>query len=119
MSNASLVNGHIDRPKMTDEEVIKALECCLAKENCEEISCENCPYDLNRVYECKETMLQNAIDLINRLKSQNKEFDEKIVMQMGLIEFQKEEIKKLENIERIATKTIETQSAEIERLRNE
>jgi len=54
---------------MTDKQVIKALECCVAKENCEEVSCEICPYC--RVYDCKEVMLKNAIDLINRQKAEN------------------------------------------------
>lgn len=53
---------------MTDEHIIKALECCIAKENCEGISCEICPYD--KVYDCKEEMLQNVLDLINRKKAE-------------------------------------------------
>ena len=55
--------------EFTDEQIIKALECCIAQENCEEISCENCPCD--RVYNCKETMLQNALEVFNRQASEN------------------------------------------------
>ena len=53
---------------MTDEQIIKALECCIAQENCEKVSCEICPYD--RVYDCKEVMLQNTLDLIYRQKAE-------------------------------------------------
>ena len=54
--------------KFTDEQIIKALECCIAQENFEEISCEICPYE--RVCDCKEIVLQNALDLINRQKAE-------------------------------------------------
>ena len=53
---------------MTDNEIIRALRCCLAKENCEVISCEKCP--LERICECKETMFIETIDLINRQKAE-------------------------------------------------
>ena len=78
---------------MTDNEIIKALECCAN----EDTDCEDCP-----VYKyCDDNafgMVQNTFDLINR---------------------QKAEIEKLERIEAIGTKTIETQNAEIERLQEE
>ena len=70
MSNVSLVNGHIDRPKMTDEEIIKALECCAD----EDMGCEVCPYWAKGC-----TVEKDTIDLINRqqaeierLKEENK-----------------------------------------------
>lgn len=53
---------------LTDEQIIKALRCCLAKENCEVISCEKCP--LERIYECKETMFIETIYLINRQQAE-------------------------------------------------
>ena len=53
---------------MTDEQIIKALECCIAHENCEEVSCEFCPYE--RDLNCTEAMMQNAIDLMNRQKAE-------------------------------------------------
>ena len=77
---------------MTDNEIIKALECCSKQNACN----EECPLcDLEHLAVCMPTLLGNALDLINR---------------------QKEQIKKLENIDRFATKTIEKQSAEIKRL---
>lgn len=56
--------------------IIKALECCIAHENCEEVSCEFCPYE--RVLNCTGVMMQNAIDLINRQKARAKELEERI-----------------------------------------
>lgn len=53
---------------MTDNEIIKALECCLAKENCEAISCEKCP--LEKQYECRDIMFHQTLDLINRQKTE-------------------------------------------------
>lgn len=61
---------------MTDEQIIKALECCIAHENCEEVSCEFCPYE--RDLNCTGVMMQNAIDLINRQKARTKELEERI-----------------------------------------
>lgn len=51
---------------MKDNDIIKALKCCILKENCAEKSCELCPYEIN--YECRETMFQDAINLIKHQK---------------------------------------------------
>lgn len=61
---------------MFDEQIIKALECCIARENCEEVFCEFCPYE--RVFNCAGVMMQNAIDFINRQKARTKELEERI-----------------------------------------
>ena len=68
MSNVSLVDGHIDEPKMTDEEIIKALECCSKKE------CYKCP-NYSEGIECGEALLILALDLINRQKARIKELE--------------------------------------------
>ena len=60
---------------MTDNEIIKAVECCLAKENCEVISCEKCP--LEKQYECMDIMFHQTLDLINRQKERIKELEER------------------------------------------
>lgn len=83
---------------MTDADIKKALECCGKGFG----SCDGCPYDDDNV-DCvtlkgETLMMKDTLDLINRLQ---------------------EQIKKLENIERFATKTIEKQDAEIERLKAE
>ena len=50
---------------MTDEEIIKALECCFITE-----SCENCPMDkkrfIKRFIKCIDKIGKNALNLINR-----------------------------------------------------
>lgn len=103
--SVSLIDGHIE--EMTDAEIIKALECCIhsaSREDCEDLQCPACEKQgcyFNNISaedypECLiEGMSVALIDLINR---------------------QQAEIKQLETIERVATKTIEKQSAEIEKL---
>lgn len=51
---------------MTDNEIIKALECCSSRKNCE----ENCPYfELKEnFFECVLVSTSDAIDLIRRQK---------------------------------------------------
>ena len=52
--------------KLTDNEIIKALECCvLAKHICP----HDCPMLKNK--ECLESLRKNALDLINRLQAEN------------------------------------------------
>ena len=68
--------------KFTDEEVIKALECCDKGE------CHICPYDdhnkiggLNiKVFDdkCKSHIVRDALDLINRQKAEIEEQDQAI-----------------------------------------
>ena len=41
MSNVSLVDGHIEEPKMTDEEIIKAFKVCYIDRNKD---CSECPF---------------------------------------------------------------------------
>ena len=99
---------------LTDNEIIKALECCIestSRNDCEDLCCPACEefgcYFMNKSTEdYPDSLIQeickSALDLINRLQSKNKEFDEKIVIQMGTIDWQAKEINR--------------QRAEIERL---
>ena len=50
---------------MTDTEIIKALECCAYGHKC----CDVCPYDDNGFF-CSDKMKKDAIDLINRQKTE-------------------------------------------------
>ena len=75
---------------MTDNEIIKALECCGRE------SCLGCPYRDGKCHQ-GNPMIRDAHDLINHLQAENE---------------------KNENIIRLADKTIETANAEIERLQN-
>lgn len=69
---------------MTDNEIIKALECC---SNAVGEKCKECPINKN----CLEVELnKEALDLINRQKAEIKEL-------VGKIDRLKEENKKLKN----------------------
>ena len=100
---------------MTDNEIIKVLECCGR-----ECSCEKCALNtwLDEKRDCIGAILVNALDLINRLQ------DEKQALINGQETLQKHltdkqgQIEKFDNIENFATKTIDTQHAEIERLKH-
>lgn len=52
---------------MTDNEIIKALECCCTLEG---VGCRNCPqYDIHSAM-CVKNLIRNALDLINRQKAE-------------------------------------------------
>lgn len=52
---------------MTDNEIVKALECCIAKPIA---LCKNCPYFLGNG-KCKHSKMQReALDLINRQQAE-------------------------------------------------
>lgn len=94
--SVSLIDGHTE--EMTDAEVIKALEIC----NSLHLRCGNgCPYyevpykDGKR---CSEMMIDDTLDLIKRIQAKNKEFDEKLIIQKGLIDTQKAEIERYEQL---------------------
>lgn len=80
--DVSLVDGHIDEPKMTDEEIIKALECCCGTAH---DSCRNCPYD---DIGCEDKLEKDALDLINRQKAEIEKLSNCVVMQENLIQEQ-------------------------------
>lgn len=67
MSNVSMIDGHIDREerKLTDKEIIKALECCRYDDY---DYCEECPYRKNKP--CQENLIQDTFDLINRQQAE-------------------------------------------------
>ena len=64
--SVSLIDGHIDddAPRMTDKEIIKALEYCIADEN----NCKNCPY--MQINHCTIVRSKDVLDLINRQKAE-------------------------------------------------
>ena len=59
--------------KLTDNEIIKALEYCI---NYKDGHCENCPYRENEkgVY-CVRYLAQNSLDLINRQKAEIERYE--------------------------------------------
>lgn len=48
---------------MTDEQIIKALECCAGK------GCKQCPKNINSAH-CIMLLMEDALDLINRQKAE-------------------------------------------------
>lgn len=62
----------MEEKKLTDEEIVKALEHCGS--NHKDNSCEICPF--RHVANCYDTVLHdNALDLIHRLQSEIKEYE--------------------------------------------
>ena len=58
---------------MTDNEIIKALECCCDNEK----GCEECPFEqIECITSEKNKLMMDAIDLINCLKSENERLQE-------------------------------------------
>ena len=62
---------------MTDEQIIKALECCNRNG-----SCSKCPYDratFEHELDCASAMTADALDLINRQRAEIEEQDQAII----------------------------------------
>ena len=51
--------------KMTDNEIIKALECCSEHVR----NCAECPLNVTSLDHCSTRLAQNVLDLINRQKA--------------------------------------------------
>ena len=86
---------------MTDNEIIKAFTLCANQG-----ACKDCPLDdLGGVERCMHTLLLNALDLINRLKAENKNCGK-------TIQNQREQLK-------ACNEKIKEQRAEIDRLKQE
>ncbi len=60
--------------KLTDSEIIKALECCH-----ENSDCGDCMFALHRTHDgtCVDMLHTNALDLINRLQAENERLSKK------------------------------------------
>ena len=82
----------MNKHTMTDAEVIKALKIC---GNIINADCKECSYDGKN---CVVRLIQSTNDLIKRQQAKNKELDEKLIIQKGLIDTQKAEIEGLEYI---------------------
>ena len=59
---------------LTDNEIMKALECC----DIENKDCVECP--LQNKWSCDKVLSKNALDLINRLKTENNELKNRSLM---------------------------------------
>ena len=62
-------------PKLTDEQIIKALECCSKDRALTTKDClHECPYF--NVLNCQRNCMRDALDLINRLQAENERLKE-------------------------------------------
>lgn len=78
--------------KLTDEEVVKALECCSTKTYCE----DKCEYRLSsHGFECIPKMMKQALDLIYRLQTELEEKDKERLRWGKLVIEKNREIKEL------------------------
>lgn len=95
---------NMEEKKLTDEELVKALECCVKND------CEKCPY-LIKGFDCviSKQAENDVIDLIHRLQSEN----ERLSLIASVLD--KGVAVEIVNIQ----ETIDTQKAEIERLTEE
>ena len=55
---------------MTDNEIVKALECCKLTNEQQESQCEDCPLWETSLMICQELLAFHALDLINRQKAE-------------------------------------------------
>ena len=85
---------------MTDNEIVKALECCA---NCESCDFETTDCPLGEEMECRSLLAKYALDLINRLQADVENYKKVAEHQQSVTMDRGFEIKKLK--------------AEIERLR--
>lgn len=87
---------------MTDNEIIKALECCGRLKGQD---CDTCPLTELQLSECTAKVATESLDLINRLQKENKEKDEMLKAQADTIFLYERVIKdKNATIERLKDK---------------
>ena len=66
-ANGKGQSGRMTDKKLTDEEIIKALECCISTTNDE--ACVGCPFNKQKLCDKDQWALERyALDLINRQK---------------------------------------------------
>lgn len=72
MSSVSLIDGHMDH---TDDEIIKALECCIND------NCNDCPETFGN---CELTAMRNALDLLKRQRATIERLQKKLNHSIGV-----------------------------------
>ena len=88
---------------MTDNEIIKALECCLLSNEQQEERCAECPMCETPLTVCQHLLSYHALDLINRQKAEidelqrrNSELEIELKAMRGAANSYKAEIERLE-----------------------
>ena len=108
-----------EEKKMTDAEIIKALECCSNYTGTD--SCRECLLEINN--ECEMNVLESlALDLIKRLKAENDELFYKLQGVMWSVdkwldgnELKQDEVSRATTMREKTLQITEKQQAEIER----
>ena len=89
----------MEEKKLTDEEIVKALECCINSEGCD---CGNCSYNNND--DCQHRSGEDLLDLIHRLQDEIERLTEKASYRKipeGAVVLTEKEYKRYERIEKI------------------
>ena len=81
MNSVSLVDGHIDEPRLTDEEIKKIFDMCSS----DDVVCDNnCP--LIDEKNCTTCIAKHALDLNNRQKAEIERLNVELVGMRGACE---------------------------------
>lgn len=83
----------MEEKKLTDEEIVKALECCSKSWDCNNCKCDK---ENNNRFICSENLLKDCLNLIHRLKSENEKLKKVIAEQNSEIERLEDEKYKVE-----------------------
>lgn len=81
----------MEEKKLTDEQVLKALEICGNDGNC-----RDCPYRINNI-ECCSLLEKDSLAIINSLQVENKRLSDKAIALEVETNNQKAEIERLKN----------------------
>ena len=97
----------MEEKKLTDEEIVKALEVCMSGKGC-----EGCPYFENGT-DCIRRSEKDTLDFIHRLQDENEDLHEKRMdAEFAIDKWMEDNKKQKEEIERL-TKKVENQKAVI------
>ena len=125
--------------KVTDEEIMKALECCVS----DECTCNECPYEYSKhivkdefeimpngktydTWSCDEWLKRDLFDLINRLQAENTKLEYILLGVMHCVdkwlegdELNQDEVNRAITMREKVLQIIEGKQLEVEKLMNE
>ena len=113
MSEVSLVDGHIDNT-MTDEDIIKALKCCINDDRNIQDICNICPLRENP--NCSDDLRKHSLNLINRYKAENEKLNIELKTMRGAANSYKAEVERLKNAGDNKTRELLRHNSTIEEL---
>lgn len=98
--------------KLTNNEIIKALECC---KNCESCDYETTDCPLGKEMECRSILAEYALDLINRLQAEKQDLEIELKAMRGSSNSYKAENERLKNTIAVFTNNAADFANEIDR----